>query len=772
MTLPGLVAAQNLADVVDRERAWDNLGSNVSTNIPIPSPSLDLNFAANKSLVDDISGNNLITFSRLSAATYVGSDGLIKTAAFSNEYSYSTTFANKGYRALSLTQNAGTSPVGDNTATLATVSATDFDVYIRSIQAQKASTIYTFSVYAKKGNSDWLLLYNIATGTGNDLCWFDLNSGTLGTVASGVTAIITPVGNGWYRCSVTKITASSIAINLVDIRVVTGNNLAGCTLGNSVYLWGPQLEEGSVAGAYVAMSGLASAEPRFDHNPTTGESLGLLVEEARTNFMTYSDQFDIVWGGVGGASVSAVNSAIAPDGLTTADTLSGGPSPSGQFIARTVNVSGAVSFSFYSKRTTTGQSAFIDSFELSGDNPNRARGSVSLDTGAVTYFSQAGNAVIFATAAGNNWYRITLQFTAISPIDRQYRIGNFATGNIYIWGAQLEAGSFPTSYIPTVASAVTRAADAATIAGTNFLSIINPAIGTYYTESTRSQSAFPTIINAGEGSPDDFPVILSRFNSTENAYFSVVDQGNYTNRTVAIPFSPLPSNKIALAYQSGNSRGSCNNVLSTVMTGTVGDGGLMLKLGRDRINSNYVNASIKRVTYYPVRLADVVLQFITSASGSPSSTTYPYTFTIKGKDTLALNSVSNASTRDFVFIKGLSASAQSRLTIAAQQTASGTAFQNAAMLKVSPTTIGNYFFSSGVALSGVSTRINTTPALSIATSPFSGSTATARILLSELRPQTNWRITEPMPSGTIASPEFAIPFETNDFVLFMKTGPN
>jgi hypothetical protein len=155
-----------------------------------------------------------------------------------------------------------------------------------------------------------------------------------------------------------------------------------------------------------------------------------------------------------------------------------------------------------------------------------------------------------------------------------------------------------------------------------------------------------------------------------------------------------------------------------------------------------------------------------------SVTTPSGTIIVKGKDILALNSVSNASTRDFVFIKGLSSAAQPRLTTIAQQVASGTVFQDAAMLKASPTTSGNCLFSSGITLSGVSTRINGTPALSIATSPFSGSTATASILLRELQPQTNWRITEPMPSGTIASPEFAIPFETNDFVLFMKAGQN
>ncbi len=147
-------------------------------------------------------------------------------------------------------------------------------------------------------------------------------------------------------------------------------------------------------------------------------------------------------------------------------------------------------------------------------------------------------------------------------------------------------------------------------------------------------------------------------------------------------------------------------------------------------------------------------------------------FSITGKDILALNGVSDTSTRDFVFIRGLTSRAQPRITTAAQNTASGVTLRNAAMLKASPTTSGNYLFSSGLTLSGVSMRVNGTPLLSIATSPFSGSTATTSILLRELQPQANWRITEPMPSGTIASPEFAIPFETNDFVLFMKAGQN
>lgn len=155
-----------------------------------------------------------------------------------------------------------------------------------------------------------------------------------------------------------------------------------------------------------------------------------------------------------------------------------------------------------------------------------------------------------------------------------------------------------------------------------------------------------------------------------------------------------------------------------------------------------------------------------------SVTTPSGTIVIKGKDILALNGVSRASTRDFIFLKGLTATAQPRITIATQNTASGTALQDAAMPKLAPTTIGDYFFSSGITLSGVSTQINGTNALSIATTPFTGSTATTSILLRELQPQANWRFTEAMSSGSIATPEYAVPFETDEFVFFMKAGQN
>lgn len=143
---------------------------------------------------------------------------------------------------------------------------------------------------------------------------------------------------------------------------------------------------------------------------------------------------------------------------------------------------------------------------------------------------------------------------------------------------------------------------------------------------------------------------------------------------------------------------------------------------------------------------------------------------IKGGDILALNGVNNTSTKDFIRIKGLTASAQPRLNTAANNTASGVARQLIAMPRNAPTTSGNYIFSETTVLSGTTLAINGTNASSIATSPFSGSTAIAPIALSSLSLQSNFRITEAMTSGTLGNPEIAIPYEADEFVFFIKAG--
>lgn len=147
----------------------------------------------------------------------------------------------------------------------------------------------------------------------------------------------------------------------------------------------------------------------------------------------------------------------------------------------------------------------------------------------------------------------------------------------------------------------------------------------------------------------------------------------------------------------------------------------------------------------------------------------PSAIVIKATDILALAGVSRSSTADFVRIKGLTSLAQPRLTAAAFNAASGTVLRDNALLKASPTSQGDYALSRGN-LDGQSLRVNGVEVASISSSPFSGDTATVPLLISSFATPVNLRMSNAMISGSLASPERAIPIETSQFVFYAKAG--
>lgn len=147
------------------------------------------------------------------------------------------------------------------------------------------------------------------------------------------------------------------------------------------------------------------------------------------------------------------------------------------------------------------------------------------------------------------------------------------------------------------------------------------------------------------------------------------------------------------------------------------------------------------------------------------------TLKINGRDILALEGVRNVSTRDFVFIKSLSSPAQPRLTSAAASAASAASLRDNALLRASPVSTGDYTIS-GFFLDAASLRINNVSVASIATTPFSGSTATTSLLISSFLAPANFRFTQAMTSGTVLTGDRAIPIEGNDLILYAKAGQN
>ena len=150
------------------------------------------------------------------------------------------------------TTSATTDPLGGLTADILTPNGTA-DAYCRQTITPVLSTSYGYSVYAKAGTGNWLRLRALFINNNTtDEAWFNLSTGTLGTVQASVTATITSVGNGWYRCALVGSTINVNSASLVDVAVSNADNTRNNTSGQTIYVWGAQLELSTTVGAYIA----------------------------------------------------------------------------------------------------------------------------------------------------------------------------------------------------------------------------------------------------------------------------------------------------------------------------------------------------------------------------------------------------------------------------------------------------------------------------------------------------------------------------------------
>ena len=369
-------------------------------------------------------------------------------------------------------------------------------------------------------------------------------------------------------------------------------------------------------GTYVGADGLiktaSTNEARFDHDPATGESLGLLIEKASTNKNTYS-LFDD-WSTTN-ISIKSTNN-LAPDGTNTALMIGDSTgSATSSYIKKVINVvgSGKHVFSFYAKGTTANQSAFVDYYDAGG---NRARGGISLDDGSTTNnLLEFGDAVITSTDAGNGWWRCQLTLTPAGNTLYQWRVGNNDSGDIYVWGAQLEPASFSTSYIPTSGSTVTRATDTAEITGTNFSGFFNQSEGTIFFENAQNNlTNIPFAYDFSDGTTNNSHrfLYISTINPVPIKVRTKVSNANITDISFTAP-SVGQFQKTAYGYKANDFALSVNgaNVL-TDTNGAVPTVINKLTIGDAFSGVNAFSGHIKRLAYFPTRQPNATLQSITS----------------------------------------------------------------------------------------------------------------------------------------------------------------
>lgn len=209
---------------------------------------------------------------------------------------------------------------------------------------------------------------------------------------------------------------------------------------------------------------------RCDYDPVTLLPKGLLIEEQRTNLALRSADLGTTWGVFN--ATNSLNAATAPDGTATADKIVEDATTNEHGTNQNITIANttAYTWSVYAK---AGERSWIVLNPYDGSSHK-------------TWFDLA-NGVVGTNAAGNTasiqevgggWYRCIVTRTSggtsgifqliVTTADNTSSYAGDITKGVYFWGAQLEAGSFPTSYIPTAGSTVTRAADAITLAASKF----------------------------------------------------------------------------------------------------------------------------------------------------------------------------------------------------------------------------------------------------------------------------------------------------------------
>jgi hypothetical protein len=627
--------------VIDNLTA-DSINLKVDSDLTNISPSLLLDFANTKAL------DPRITFTRASTASFY--DGVTTAKAEENLVIRSEELDNAAWSKFNITATANStaSPDGAITAELiAETTASSTHTLFRNF-ATTSGLSYTTSVFVKKGTGATAPdIFQISFGSDghgvSQYANFDISvgGGASGTVTSstGGTAVITLVGSGWYRCVWTA-TATATATTAAVVFAFANNNptatrfpsYTGATTSD-IFLWGAQVEQRSAVSAYTptttapitnyipALRTAQAGQARFDHAPLTGESLGLLIEEQRTNLFTYSSEFDnAIWIKNGGTILA--NTVIAPDGTLNADKVL--PISGSNTVYEVISVTSGTSYTFsvYAKMAGNRYVVMRNTFAgLSADNL-----SFDLLDGVVQRNVSGVTATI--TPVGNGWYRCSSSWSAgaTGASNFQIKTGSEAVATtsstlagsyngfdgIYIWGAQLEAGAFATSYIPTVASQVTRSADAASMTGLNFSSWYRADEGTFFANSKKN-SAVATTVNpimyADDGASDR---VVLQYITTPAIEGAVVALGT-TQASLTFLSTYTTDNATAMSYKV-NDFAAANN------GGTVGTdtSGILpninaLRIGhRTLISAQYLNGTIKKLAYYPVRLPNAELQEMTS----------------------------------------------------------------------------------------------------------------------------------------------------------------
>lgn len=562
-----------------------------------------------------------LTFTRASNATFINSGGLVEWANANmaglagtnsdNSFSCYNTGASPNFETPTLVSG----PTGEsNTAASFTLTAAGFldsrfgtSGGFGTITNVSIGLTYTVSFYFKalRGNSPIAITSRAMAGTSTP------------EVVTNVVDVSAPNGFTYRTCRFTA-TATTYAFAVV----YGGGFQAGDVLVYSSF----QMEPGTVARSYVKTTGTPYQAPRFDHDPTTRAPRGLLIEGTVTNSVFRSQALNTSpWSKAGAVSISETGSGSpANDSTSNVLTWTNSTAVGNAWLEQSLTVAGSqpYTWSVWLKPRNNQRVAVYGLTRNSGGTvigniETTVNFSVSPPTATNTVTSGYTNVTTpTLTEYPNGWYRMvmtgTTPATAASTtfgISNKDAVPSTGTNGCEVWGAQFEAGSGASSYIPTGASTVQRLADNCVMTGTNFSSWYNQGEGTFliHCQLNRLFASHLLNVNVNNAAPR---LMITELSSQFNA---ASENPSGTNFSFALGSSSTNSTKVIAAFKSLDNAGTRNGgTVQTNATLTVPTTVNLMRIGSAEGGYQYMTGTISLLKYWPTRLPNAQLQALTT----------------------------------------------------------------------------------------------------------------------------------------------------------------
>jgi hypothetical protein len=523
-------------------------------------------------------GSGDLALTRASNGTRVNSAGLVEVCPW-NLLTYSNTFSNVAWSKNSATITGGQTGY-DGSLNASKLEATASDAYIYE---GSFSILRTQSIYVKAGSTNKFSVIVGGYGIGMQ---FDLSNGTIVTnsTPSYFSGSITSVGNGWYYIVVTVQATAPTYGFLIAPQLLNGG---GISAGDYVYIQNAQVNEGSTAKPYFPTTDRLNV-PRLTYQNGGGGCPSLLLEKQSTNLLTWSEQFDNAAWSKSNVTITA-NNTTSPDGTQNADLSTA--TAGGELLQGVVlSTSTSYTFSFYVKKGTASDAKYrVYNFDA-GVNV----------VAPTSYISQTST---------SDWVRVVVSFTtgATGTNYGIYLLDQTSAGTMYFYGAQVEASSYPTSYIPTTSSSATRVADACSKTGIS--SLIGQTEGVLFVdfEFKGYDELAKWIAFLGTGG-----TYIGLY--TDNVFKIVAEVANATSQFISqsFTFSVGTRYKLALAYKANDFAFYVNGTqIATDSSGTVPTTS-QFDFNYNTTANNLSSRIYNQVALFPTRLTNAELASLTT----------------------------------------------------------------------------------------------------------------------------------------------------------------